>query len=176
MLLQNEAVGLGLEIRGSGLENAGNGLFATKAFRKGAKIGVYWGNVVAMSRNQIGLAESIRLIETNCFYRRDNEEKVVLLVDGSIGCAVSYANHSAKSDVVNSLLFCGVTVGATRWDFAYLEAGRNIAAGDEVFINYGYPVEEYIVDSSSIFDDPPGDWDEIGDNAWDVTSEEKEEE
>ncbi len=127
-----EALIAPLELRYLG-EEIGYGLFAREPLKRGAWIGEYTGVIrKAVAAKRHNMVDGHYLTDYAFTYPRPLPDGTVLEVDAlREGNPMRFANHSFKPNAsVDHLLF------DNRW-VTFFRARRDIAAGEEIRINYG---------------------------------------
>ena len=123
----------GCEVRASGIEGAGEGLFACSAFEEGDTIDLYDGDLVPYVTAEQKAAE------------KDVMRPYGFLVDTYIidaastqSCSARYANHTTHAKgSANCVYRPFKTSLAAATTMVTLETLRPIAAGEELFVDYG---------------------------------------
>lgn len=131
-------VGRGVEIKKSQIENAGNGLFATRYFKKGEVVTKYSGEII--SRKD---ADELRGKEkdTHFFAIAMGREVISGLTDpkeafGKGGGSFANDSRGNKSLPYNGKLQV-IHDEKKGQDSGYITAISDINPGDEIFVNYG---------------------------------------
>ncbi len=130
-------LGDGVELRPSGIPRAGRGLFATRAFPRGAFITRYDGELitrdVANRRREQGLDTHIRTLHEGSYFVIDG-----LRSDSAGMGGGAFANDSRDPKTTNAKWWTGPKNPANPlMTFVYLQAARDIRPGEEIFVSYG---------------------------------------
>lgn len=138
-------IGDGVEVKTSGIPNAGLGLWATRAFSKGSLVSEYDGEVIshseAIKRSVAGVATHIKSLDPLhlCIDGRD-------LKATSVGRGgASFVNDPYTTPYRRNAVFVtkqGVKGSVPRLGYdslsrCFLQATRAIAPGEEIFVWYG---------------------------------------
>ena len=156
---------LRVEVRKSTIPNAGKGLFALRAFKEKEKIGYYWGRYVGSNSlghpsddTPLSAGERERMISIKAHkflvddgtLRETYKEFGDLILAGSIGCAMTYANCGSAT-TANAKILEWVSYDPEEFDEVFeknnadafadhrmlcMFAKRRIEAGEEILIRY----------------------------------------
>ena len=148
--LSSTTIGNGVEVRKSLIPNAGNGLFTMKPFLKGEAVTEYDGKVIdnneAKQLRQIKKDRHIKTVDRNASHI-DGLNKPILHRGGA-----SFANDAMNNALYNTV-FCktekvihglpDLRTGDKVLGRIFLRATRNIAAGEEIYVDYGKPTRQF---------------------------------
>ena len=164
-ILEADCKELGVEVRKSTIPNAGKGLFALRAFQKEEKIGYYWGRFVGSNSlahpsddTPLSAGERERMISVKAHkflvedgtLREAYKEFGDLILAGSIGCAMTYANCGSAT-TTNAKILEWVSYDPEEFDEFFeknnadafadhrmlcMFAKRRIEVGEEILIRY----------------------------------------
>ena len=164
-ILAADCKALGVEVRKSTIPNAGKGLFASRTFQEKEKIGYYWGRFIGSNslghpgdNTPLSAGERSRMISVNAHkflvedgtLRETYRELGDLVLAGSMGCAMTYAN-CGSTKIINARILEWVSYNPEEFQKAFDEknadafadhrllcmfAIRRIEAGEEILISY----------------------------------------
>lgn len=116
-----------VEVRPSMIKGAGDGVFASRPFRKGERVGIYAGEIAL---------ESAKSDDADYLFQlEDVRHSETLVVDGAVG-----GNWTGK--INDGSTRCNPKWRRSRCNVVFsgfnsVEATRNIRAGEELYVSYG---------------------------------------
>lgn len=129
-------VGEGVEIKTSKIPNAGNGLFATRTFKKGERITEYCGKEIWKDTfNRKGSKPVSHIVTRRDGYLIDGLKDPERAKENRLGGA-SFANDT-RTRYNNAMLQRFVNPTNKTTNKVYIVALRTIGPSEEIFVNYG---------------------------------------
>ena len=141
------SIGYGIQVKPSTIPNAGLGLFATKNFKKNELITEYDGRIIdnetAKEVQRTNLLASFHFVGLTLGHSVIDGIKIPILGRGGASFANDSMNHppyNAKFFRTNILMsdLPDQRTGNLELTRLFLKALRNIAKGEEIFVDYGH--------------------------------------
>lgn len=126
---------LAYEVRPSGLENAGLGLYATRRFRAMEEIGIYSGTPMSFSET-VGLDGTYFMSKPGSVYKGFRSEGYVI-DGGHYSNDMRWINHKKRG--ANARISYSVSR-----DVMVIKTIRAVECGEEFFMDYGYDLKREV--------------------------------